>query len=192
MPMRMRAVAVLITMVAGSAVVASPMLGAERCAGPDDPLYGVVRVDGSRMLARLDSRTLRPAAGVRVRLPAGAAGWNWEFSPDCRAIALAANSGGRILLVDLEGGQSIGTVGVGGRAAVGTLAWPQPERLIAFAAPYAVARLVTIDLRSRRVASAGSAGGEPVALEPTALGMVAVVAARAGRGSDADPVSARG
>ncbi|MGH2744259.1 MAG: hypothetical protein ACRDN8_17615 [Thermoleophilaceae bacterium] len=147
---------------------------AASCASVRDPLFGTVRIDGTRVLARIRRRTLRPRAVPRVPLPRHVYGWNWDFSPACDAVALAERRG-RILLVDLERGRRIGFVNVGTRSAAGQIAWPRPDRLIAFAGPYRSPHLVTISVPDGRVVATRRVGGNPGFSEATSLGMAVVV-----------------
>jgi hypothetical protein len=89
----------------GSTVLAAPASAtgsAASCEAPDRPLFGVARVEGGRVLAQIERRTLRPRARGRVPLPRGMTGWNRAFSPDCGTVALAGRRGGVIQLVNLE------------------------------------------------------------------------------------------
>jgi hypothetical protein len=175
---RLRAAAPIFCAAAALALVAPAAGAAERCAEPGTPLYGVSRIDGERVLAQLERRTLRPRGGFQIRLPRGVPGWTFAFSPGCDAVALGALRGGQILLADLQGGRRLGTVSIGGRSAAGTIAWPRPDRLIALASAFRGSRLVTLSVPDGRLVATHHVSGQPMASEPTALGMVVVATPR--------------
>jgi hypothetical protein len=166
------AVSVLLALVAPSAASAAT------CTEPGVPLFGVARVDGQRVVAQIDRRTLRPRAAGRVALPRGVTGWNWAYSPDCQMVALAGRRGGRIQLVDLARARRAGTVSVGGWAAAGAIAWPVPDRLISIAGPYPRPRVVTVSVPDGQIVANPRIGGVPAATEPTTLGLAVVAAPR--------------
>jgi hypothetical protein len=144
-----------------AAATASAAAASSGCTGPDRPLLGVARVDGSRVLAQIGRRTLRPRTRGRVPLPRGVTGWNRAFSPDCGMVALAGRRGGVIQLVDLERGRRAGNVSVGGWASAGAIAWPVADRLVALAGPYPRPRIVTLSVPDGRVVAAERLGGNP-------------------------------
>jgi hypothetical protein len=157
-------------------VCAAPASGSTRCTAPDRPLFGVARVDGSRVLAEIAPRTLRPRPRGRVPLPRGVTGWPWAFSPDCTRVAVSGRRGGVIQLVDIERARRAGTVKVGGWAAASAIAWPTADRLVAVAGPYPRPRIVTLAMPGGGVVATERLGGSPTVSEPTSLGMVVLAA----------------
>jgi hypothetical protein len=186
----MRTTIAIVTTLALLALV-TPAASAGSCTEPGDPLFGVARVDGKRVLARIEPRTLRPRAAGRVPLPRHATGWSWAFSPDCKTVALAGRPHGRIQLVDVERARRAGTVSVGGWASAGTIAWPVADRLSALAGPYPRPRVVTVSVPDGRVVADLRVGGRPVASEGTALGLVVVASPLRDRIGSATLVLAR-
>jgi hypothetical protein len=169
--------AAALALAAPPAVPAAPAASSASCDGSSGPLFGVARVDGKRVLARIGRRTLRPLPAPRIPLPSGIYGWSRAFSPTCDAVALAGRPG-RILLVDLERGRRIGTASVGTRSAVAQVAWPRPDRLIALVGPYRAPRMVTFSVPDLRIVSSRRLAGQTGSSEATSLGLVALAAPR--------------
>jgi hypothetical protein len=149
---------------------AAPASGAASCSSAKRPLFGVARVGGGRVLARIGRRSLRPRPAPRIRLPAGMYGWSWAPSPDCEAVALGGDRG-RVLLVDLERGRPMRSLSLGGRWAVGQVAWPRADRLTGLTGPFGAARAVTVSVPAGRVVASRRIGGRPWVIEPTSLGL---------------------
>jgi hypothetical protein len=143
------------------------------CAPPERPLFGITRIDGRRTLARFRLRTLRPHRTPRVRVPLRVLVADAAFSPRCNAVALPIHRG-PILLVHLGRGRRIGNVSLGGRPAIGPLAWTRADRLTGFVAPHQSQRVVTVAVPDGRVVAAHRVGGRPWVSEATSLGMVMI------------------
>jgi hypothetical protein len=157
------------------AASAAPAAATAACAGPNRPLYGVVRAAGGRIFARVRRRTLRAHRTPQIPLPTGIYGVSWAFSPTCDAVALGGYRG-RVVLLDLEHGRRLGRLDLGGRSTVSQLAWPRPDRLMALAGPFDAPRAVTVSVSGRRVLASRSIGGRPWVSEATPLG-VAILSA---------------
>ena len=161
---------------AESAPMAAPAASAApnpSCAG--DPLLGVVRGVGGRILAEIGRRTLRARPGLRVQLPDGVYGWSWASSPGCDAVALGGPRG-RILLVDLERERRMRGVSLGGRWAAGLIAWPRPDRLVGISGSFESPRIVTVSVPGGRVVASHRLRGRPWASEATSLGLAILMA----------------
>lgn len=138
----------------------------------DRSLFGLVRAGRhGRELARIGRRTLRPRPSPRIRLPAGVYGWSWDFSPACDAAAFAGRRG-RIFLLDLDRGRRMGTVRIGGSAATGQIAWPQPDRLVALSGDYRSPRVVTVSIPDGRIVATHRLPKGGHTSETTSLGLV--------------------
>jgi hypothetical protein len=149
---------------------AAPASSAASCSSAKRPLFGVARAGSGRVLARIGRRSLRPRPAPRIRLPAGMYGWSWAPSPDCEAVALGGDRG-RVLLVDLERGRPIRGLSLGGRWAVGQVAWPRADRLTGLTGPFRAVRAVTVSVPAGRVVASRRIGGRPWVIEPTSLGL---------------------
>jgi hypothetical protein len=159
----------------GSASAAAPAALSAACAGPSDPLYGIVRATGGRMLARIGRPTLRARPSPQIPLPAGVYGVSWAFSPACDAVALGGYTG-RVELVDLERGRRMASLDFGGRSKVSHVAWPRPDRLTALAGPFEAPRVITVSVPGRRVVGSRPIGGRAWVSEATSLGIVVLAA----------------
>ena len=138
------------------------------------PLWGTPRHDGSRVLMRLDRRTLRPLANSRIRLPRGIGWWDASFSPDCRRLAIAGRRRGEIVIVNLERARIEARLRIGGRLAPYGIEWPVPDRLIVFSGSYLAPRFVTVSIPDGRVVGVHTERAEWFATQGTALGVVAL------------------
>ena len=113
--------------------------------GPPVPkLLGIQSV-GQIELLRLDPRTLRPWAGRRVPLGSegcaprdgGSVCWSvppWSFSPDRSRLAVARHETGVVRglrLVDVRRMRAATDIPIKPSGAIGLLAWPQSDRLLA-------------------------------------------------------------
>jgi hypothetical protein len=145
------------------------------CGPPGGPLYGIVRATGGRILARVGRRTLRARPSPQIPLPTGVYGVSWAFSPSCDSVALGGYSG-RVVLVDLARGRRTGTLDLGGRSTVSSLAWPRPDRLTALAGSFESPRAVTVSVPGGRVVASRAIGGRPWVTESTSLGLVVLAA----------------
>jgi hypothetical protein len=142
---------------------------ATSCAG--GPLFGVARSEGGRVFARIGRRTLRPRPASRIPLPTGVYGWSWDSSPTCDAVALGGERG-RVVLVDLERGRRVGTLSLGGRWAVGQVAWPRADRLVGLTGSFDAPRVVTVSVPGGREVATRRIAGRPWAVEVTSLGIL--------------------
>jgi hypothetical protein len=156
-----------------SAADAPASAAAAWCGPPGRPLFGITRIDARRTLARLRPRTLRPRPAPRVRVPPRVVVSGAAFSPGCDAVALPVHRGG-IVLVDLERGRKAGSLTLGGRAAVGRLAWPRPDRLMGLSGAHGSQRVVTVSVPDGRLVAVRHIGGRPSVAEATSLGLFAV------------------
>ncbi len=147
----------------------APAAAAPSCDG--GPLFGVARSAGGRVLAQIGRRTLRPRPASRIPLPTGVYGWSWDSSPTCDAVALGGQRG-RVVLFDLERGRRVGTLSLGGRWAVGQLAWPRPDRLTGLTGSFDSPRVVTVSMPGGRVVASRRIAGRPWAVEATSLGIL--------------------
>jgi hypothetical protein len=94
-------------------------------AQPPDPLLGVVWVeDEGGYVTKLDPQSLKPRSGPRV--PLGSASGPWAFSPDGSQVAFGGDKAVRI--IDLKGKRVAADLPK--RGVVGTIAWPEPRRLL--------------------------------------------------------------
>jgi hypothetical protein len=158
-----------------SGPVSAPAAVSAACERPGEPLYGVVRSAGGRILAPVGRRTLRARPSPRIPLPIGVYGVSWAFSPACDAVALGGYRG-RVELVDLERGRRMGSLALGGRSTVSEVAWPRPDRLTALAGPFESPRAVTVSVPGGRFVASRPIGGRPWASEATSLGLVVLAA----------------
>jgi hypothetical protein len=143
-----------------------------------EPLLAVSSdAEGSR-LAWVDGLTLEPADGRSVTLPFFAG--NGELSPDGASVAVGANEGGRVELVDLEEMRSLGTVETGG-SFVQKLHWVGPGLLLA-ALGGLPSQAVAIDPETREVLAVRDLGGTVVQAEETESELVFLVAPAEGIG----------
>jgi hypothetical protein len=150
--------------------LAAAASGAASCSRAGRPLFGVARAGGGRVLARIGRRTLLPRSSPRIPLPAGVFGWSWAPSPSCDAVALGGDRG-RVLLADLERGRRMRSLSLGGRAAVGQVAWPRADRLTGLTGSFRAMRAVTVSVPDGRVVASRPVGGRAWVIEPTSLGL---------------------
>jgi hypothetical protein len=134
-------------------------------AAPVAPLLGIVRERQRQELARIDPATMRAKGGRRVGVGSegcassagGSACWSippWSFSPDRRLLALARHDRGAprsLRIVDVRRMRVTADLPLDG-GAVGSLAWPVPERLLMVQEVCCEERqqLVVVDLARRR------------------------------------------
>ncbi len=184
-------VATVTAVVALPASEPSPGAGGAAGAAPLRPLLGVVSVGQQQRLARIDPDTLRPRPGRRVELGSqgcasrsgGTACWPippWSFSPNRSLLAVARNDGGlarSLRLVDVRGMRVAGGVRIAG-GAVGLLAWPARERVLALQETCCEEQqqLLIIDLAARRVAAQRQLPGTVMRAGRTARELVLLVA----------------
>ena len=158
---------------------------------PVPRLLGIVARDDAR-LVRLDPATLRPRPGPRVRLGSeGCAPRSggqacamvppWSFSPDRTQLAVARHEGGMVdalRLVDVRRMRPAGEIRIGSIGAVGLVAWPAPERLLAVQEVCCDERqrLLVADVDRRRVTARRALGGTVQAVGRTARDLVLLIA----------------
>jgi hypothetical protein len=165
---------------AAGAAESAPMAAAAASAAPNsscpgDPLLGVVRGVGGRILAEIGRRTLRARPGLRVQLPDGVYGWSWASSPGCDAVAFGGPRG-RVLLVGLERGRRMGGVSLGGRWPAGQIAWPRPDRVVGTTGSFEAPRVVTVSVPGGRVVASRRLEGRLWASEVTSFGLAILMA----------------
>jgi hypothetical protein len=124
---------------------------------------------------RLDRMTLRPLRGSVIRLPRRLAWWSGTFSPDCRRLALSGLRGGRIVVVDLAAGRVARRLSVGGGAAVGTVAWPEADRLVAVTT---AGRFVAVSLPGGQAREVHRERAHWFTTQRTTLGLIALATPR--------------
>jgi hypothetical protein len=151
--------------------------GAAATAVPLPSLFGVVS-EGQRLrLARVDSDTLRTRRGTRVGLGSqgcasrsgGMSCWTippWSFSPDRSILAVARNDGAlarSVRLVDVGRMRVAADIRVTG-GAIGLLAWPARERVLALQETCCDERqqLLVVDVATNRVVGRRQLGGTVV------------------------------
>ena len=155
-------------------LIAAPAAAAAECDEPGRPLWGTPRLDGTRVLMRLDRRTLRPLRGSQIRLPRGIGWWDASFSPDCRRLAIAGRRRGEIVIVNLETARIAARLRIGGRLAPYGIEWPVANRLIAFSGSYLAPRFVTVSIPDGQVVGVHTERAQWFATQGTALGVVAL------------------
>ena len=151
--MRRRALTALVLLVvAAAAVIAVFVDRGPRAAppgllagGPPVPKLLGIESAGQIELLRLDPRTLRPRPGRRVPLGSegcaprdgGSICWNvppWSFSPDRSRLAVARHETGvvrALRVVDVARMRAAMDIPIKPSGAIGLLAWPQSDRLLA-------------------------------------------------------------
>jgi hypothetical protein len=166
-------------------------VGAQASAPPVGPLLGIVSERRQARLVRVDPETLRPRAGARV--DAGSEGCvprsggsacsslpPWSVSPDRSRLALARHEAGvlrSLRLIDVRRMRVTADVRLTG-GAVGLVAWPAPERLLAVQERCCreEQQLLVVDLTRRRVSVTRPLGGTVVGSGWTARELVLLVA----------------
>ena len=142
------------------------------------PLLAVSSDAAGSRLAWVDGLTLEPVDERSVALPFFAAGGG--LSPDGTAVAVGAQEGAGVELVDLERMRSLGTVETDG-SFVMELHWVRPDLLLA-ALGDVPSRAVAINPQTREVLAVHDLGGTILYAEETESGLVFLVAPSASIG----------
>ena len=142
------------------------------------PLLAVSSDAAGSRLAWVDGLTLEPVDERSVALPFFAAGGG--LSPDGTAVAVGAQEGAHVELVDLERMRSLGTVEMDG-SFVMELHWVRPDLLLA-ALGDVPSRAVAINPQTREVLAVHDLGGTVLYAEETESGLVFLVAPSASIG----------
>lgn len=197
--------ALLLLVVAAAAVIAVFVDRDPRAApagvlagGPPVPKLLGIESAGQIELLRLDSRTLRPRPGRRVLLGSegcaprdgGSICWNvppWSFSPDRSRLAVARHETGvvrALRLVDVKRMRAAIDIPIKPSGAIGLLAWPQSDRLLAVQEVCCDERqqVVLVDVGKRAVVARRPLGGtvESVGRTPRELVLLVAPAKRIG------------
>jgi len=141
----------------------APPTAAASSPGDAEPLLAVSSDAAGSRLAWVDGLTLEPVDGRSVAIPFFAAVGG--LSPDGTAVAVGANEGGGVELVDLERMRSLGTVETGG-SFVQKLHWAGPDLLLA-ALGGATSKVAAIDPGTGEVVDERDLGGTMVYAERT-------------------------
>lgn len=165
----------LVLLCAGGGAAGEPAVDA--CAPQARPLLGIVGDGrGGRLLARLDRRTLRPEPGRRVPVRSGRFTTGWDLSPDCRRIAIAERPARSIRIADVERRRSLGVLELPGGRLISALAWAGADRLVVLRGFTPSLSAAVVDLARRRVVARVGLDGHLVAVQPTDLGLVVLLA----------------
>jgi len=143
-----------------------------------EPVLAVSSDAAGSRLAWVDGLTLEPVDGRTAALPFSAA--VGALSPDDGAVAVGANEGGGVGIVDLARMRPLGTVETGG-SFVHQLHWVRPGLLLA-AVGGRSSQAVAIDPRARKVLAARDLGGTTLYAEETESALVFLVAPAEGIG----------
>ena len=169
----------------------SPPAGVLAGGLPIPRLFGIE--SGRRAeLARVDPRTLRPRAASRVGLGSegcaprsgGQACFNippWSFSPDRSTLAVARHETGVVRglrLVDLARMRTLTDIPISPSGAIGLVAWPQRDRLLAVQEVCCDAQqqLLVVDAERRAIAARRPLGGTVQGVGRTPKELVLLVA----------------
>jgi hypothetical protein len=134
-----------------AALAAALVAGAEAPAKVEGRLFGLLGTQGAQFVVEVDTGTLEPIAGRRLKVaPAGAqVPWTWTLDPSRHILAIAR--GNRLRLIDLSSLRPVGSVKLNSLLEPSGVLWLRPDRIVVLCRGFAPYEAVVIDVARRRI-----------------------------------------
>jgi hypothetical protein len=158
---------------------ARPLLAAKE----PGPLVGAIQAGELQRLARIDTATLRPLAGRRPAL--GRSRTAWSFSPDHSELALGVERADKaqvLRFVDLRTMRKRADLRIGPNAYLLTVAWVEPNRLVALRSNAAGFAVIVVDAVGAKLLSERDLTGSLTSMAHSPQGLVVLLGPEQGIG----------